>query len=84
VQFVKERLELQVEIDNVKELDVCMKVKQLGMNMQKQVNVVLQPFLNFMDFFQPTKSPQHGCFDVRSKVQGLEPSWGLCWTCFCN
>ncbi len=33
-----------------------MKVKQLGVNMQKQVNVVLQPFLNFKDFVQPTKA----------------------------
>ncbi len=83
MQFVKERLELQTEIDDVKELDMCTKVKQLGMNMQKQVNVVLQPFLDFMDF--PTyQSPQHGCFDVKSKVQVLEPSWGLYWTCFCN
>jgi hypothetical protein len=56
VQFAKERLELQAKIDDVKELDMCMKVKQLGMKMQKQVNVVFQPFLNFMDFFQPTKT----------------------------
>ncbi len=56
MQFAKERLELQIKIDDVKELDTCTKVKQLGVNMQKQVNVVLQPFLNFMDFFQPTKA----------------------------
>jgi hypothetical protein len=39
----------------VQELDMCMKFKQLGMNMQEQVNLVFQPFFNFIDFFQPTK-----------------------------
>lgn len=33
-----------------------MKVKQLGVKMQKQINVVLQPFFNFKDFVQPTKA----------------------------
>jgi len=57
VQFAKERLELQTKMDDVKELDMCMKVKQLGMNMQKQVNVVLQPFLTswiFSNLPKPT------------------------------
>jgi hypothetical protein len=63
VQLAKENLELEAKIDVAQELDMCMKFKQLGMNMQEQVNLLFQPFFNFIDFFQPTKA--HNIFSVK-------------------
>jgi len=45
VQLGKENLELQEKIDVAQELDMCMKFKQLGVNMQEQVNLVFNPSL---------------------------------------
>jgi hypothetical protein len=55
VQLSKEKLDLQAKIDVVKEMDLHMKVKQLGVNIQLQVAIVLTPFLDFMDFFNYLK-----------------------------
>lgn len=63
VKLGKENVELQAKIDVAQELDMCMKFKQLGVNMQEQVNLVFQPLFNFIDFFQPTKA--HNIFSVQ-------------------
>jgi hypothetical protein len=55
VKNFKEKLELQIEIDAIEDMDTHMKVKQLNINMQKQVTIVLRPFLDFMYSFNPTK-----------------------------
>jgi hypothetical protein len=34
IQLFKDRLDLQVEVDVVEDMDMCMKVKQLGANLQ--------------------------------------------------
>jgi hypothetical protein len=56
VKLTKERLELQVEVDATKEMDMHTKVKKLGANMRKQVSHVLRPFLDFMDCFKLSKA----------------------------
>ncbi len=71
VKLSKERLELQVEIDVIKEMDMRMKVKQLGTNMQGHVIIVLKPFLDFMFVFKPTKS-HYGCSYARFVIQRFE------------
>jgi hypothetical protein len=55
VRLTKEKLELQVEVDAFKEMDMCTKVKKLSANMQKQVAILLRPFLDFMDCFKLSK-----------------------------
>jgi hypothetical protein len=52
VQLSKDKLILQAEVDVAQEVDMCIKVKQLGANMQLQVAIVLRLFLDFMDSFK--------------------------------
>jgi hypothetical protein len=47
---------LQVEVDAAQEVDMHIRVKQLGANMWLQVAIVLRPFLNFMDSFKLSKA----------------------------
>jgi hypothetical protein len=47
---------LQAKVDVVEDMDMCMKVKQLGANMRLQVAIVLGPFLDSMDFFKLFKT----------------------------
>ncbi len=56
VNLSKEKLELQAEIDAIENMDMHMKMKQLNANMQRQVTIVLRPFLDFMYFFNPPKA----------------------------
>ncbi len=56
VQVSKDKLDLQAKIDVVKEMDLHMKVKQLGVNMQLHVAIVLRPLLDLMDFFKLSKT----------------------------
>ncbi len=56
VNLFNERLKFQKKIDAIKEMDVHMKVKQLNVNMQRQVTIVLRPFLDFMYSFNPSKA----------------------------
>ncbi len=56
VQLFKYRLNLQAKVDVVEDMDMCMKVKQLGPNMRLQVAFVLRPFLDFMDSFKLFKT----------------------------
>ncbi len=56
VQLFKYRLDLQAKVDVVEDMDMCMKVKQLGANMRLQVAIVLRPFLDFMDSFKLFKT----------------------------
>jgi hypothetical protein len=56
VQLSKDRLILHGEVDVAQEVDMHIKVKQLGANMRLQVAIVLRPFLNFMDSFKLFKS----------------------------
>ncbi len=56
VKLIKDKLELQVELDASKEMDMCIKVKKLGANMREQVALVLRPFLDFMDCFKHSKA----------------------------
>jgi hypothetical protein len=56
VHLFKDRLDLQVKVDVAKDMDMCMKMKQLGANMQLQVAFVLRPFLDFMDSFKLSKA----------------------------
>jgi hypothetical protein len=51
LKLSKERLELQAKINAIKEMNMRMKVKQLGANMQGQTNIIL----DFMFFKNPTK-----------------------------
>jgi hypothetical protein len=44
VYLLKVRLNLQATVDVVKDMDMCMKMKQLGAKMQLQVAFVLRPF----------------------------------------
>ncbi len=55
VKLTKEILQLQVEVDAIKEMDMCTKVKTLGAYMREQVVHVLQPFLDFMGCFKHFK-----------------------------
>jgi hypothetical protein len=54
--FLKYKLNLQAKVDVVEDMDMCMKVKQLGANMRLQVAIVLRPFLDFMDSFKLFKT----------------------------
>jgi len=54
-KLIKKKLELQAKVNATKEMDMCMKVKQLSANMWGQVVINMRPFLDFMDFFKPTK-----------------------------
>ncbi len=54
--FSKDRLELQVEVNVVEGMDMCTKEKQLGVNMQQQVIIVLMPFFDFMDSLKILKA----------------------------
>jgi hypothetical protein len=56
VNLFKERMKFQAKIDAIKEMDMHMKVKQLNVNMQKQVTIIQRPFLDFMYSFNPTKA----------------------------
>jgi hypothetical protein len=56
VYLLKDRLDLQVEVDVAEDTYMCMKMKQLGANMQLQVAFVLGPLLDFMDFFKLFKA----------------------------
>jgi hypothetical protein len=56
VYLVKDRLDLQTEVDVVEDTNMCMKMKQLGANMQLQVTFVSRPFLEFMDSFKLSKA----------------------------
>jgi len=47
---------LQAEVDAIKEMDMCTKVKKLDAYMQEQVTHVLKPFLDFMDRFKLFKA----------------------------
>jgi hypothetical protein len=67
VYLFKDRLDLQAKVDVAKDMDMRMKMKQFA-NMQLQVAFVLRPFLDFMYSFELSKSPQCGCFDVRSPI----------------
>jgi hypothetical protein len=51
-----DRLDLQVEVDVVEDVDMHMKVKQIGGNMWLQIIIVLRPFLDFMDSFKLSKA----------------------------
>jgi hypothetical protein len=37
VRFTKEKLELQAKVDAFEEMDMCIKVKKLGVNIQEEV-----------------------------------------------
>jgi hypothetical protein len=56
VQLSKDKLILQTKVDVAHEVDMCIRVKQLGANMQLQVAIVLRPFLDFMDNFKLSKA----------------------------
>jgi hypothetical protein len=56
VYLFKVSLNLQATIDVAKDMDMYMKMKQLGANMQLQVAFVLRPFLDFMDSFKLFKA----------------------------
>jgi hypothetical protein len=56
VQLSKDRLELQAKVNVVENMDMCTKVKQLGVNMQEQVIIVLMPFFDFMDSLKILKA----------------------------
>jgi hypothetical protein len=56
VQLSKDKLILQTKVDVAHEMDMCIRVKQLGANMQLQVAIVLRPFLHFMDSFKLFKT----------------------------
>ncbi len=56
VQLFKDKLILQTKVDVIHKVDMCIKVKQLGANMQLQVAIMLRPFLNFMDSFKLFKA----------------------------
>jgi hypothetical protein len=56
VKFSKEILGLQVKIDAIEEMNMCMLVKQLGANKQGQVIMVLRTFLDFMFSFKSIKT----------------------------
>ncbi len=47
---------MQPKIDVVKEMDLHLEMKQLGVNMQLHEAIVLRPFLDFMDFFKLSKA----------------------------
>jgi hypothetical protein len=49
-------LDLQVEVDVEEDMDMHVKVKQLGGNMPLQVAIVLRLFLDFMDSFKLSKA----------------------------
>ncbi len=53
VKLSKERLELQVEIDAIEEMDMHMKMKQLGANMQRQVTIIFRLSLISCFFSNP-------------------------------
>ncbi len=72
--FSKDRLELQVEVNVVEGMDMCTKEKQLGVNMQQQVIIVLMPFFDFMDSLKILKAI---CSHVWSLIQELEFSGTL-------
>jgi hypothetical protein len=46
---------LQVEVNASEEMDMHIKVKKLGANMQEQVALVLRSFFDFMDCFKLSK-----------------------------
>jgi hypothetical protein len=56
MRLTKEKLELQAKVDASEEMDMHIKVKKLGANMQEQVTLVLRPFLDFMDCFKIFKA----------------------------
>jgi hypothetical protein len=49
-------LDLQVDVDVEEDIDMHMKVKQLGGNMPLQVTIVLRLLLDFMDSFKLSKA----------------------------
>jgi len=44
------------KIDVIEDMDMCTKVKQLGINMWEQVTIVFRPFFDFMDVFKVSKT----------------------------
>jgi hypothetical protein len=52
VQLCKEKLGLQAKVDVVKDMDMHIKVKQVGANMQEQITIIFRPFFGFMDCFK--------------------------------
>jgi hypothetical protein len=51
VQLSKNRLDLWAKVDVVKEMDMCTKMKQLGVEMQKQIVIVLRLSHDFITNF---------------------------------
>jgi hypothetical protein len=40
----------------IEDMDMCIKVKQLGINMWEQMTIVFRPFFDFMDVFKVSKA----------------------------
>jgi hypothetical protein len=55
MKLTKEKWELQAKVDAIEKMDMHIKVKKLGANMQRQVPYVLRPFFEFMDCFKLSK-----------------------------
>jgi hypothetical protein len=51
VQLSKNRLELWAKVDVAKDMDMCTKMQQLGVKMQKQIVIVLRLFHDFITNF---------------------------------
>ncbi len=47
---------MQAKIDVIEDMDMCIKVKHLGINMWEQVTIVFRPFFDFMDVFKVSKA----------------------------
>jgi hypothetical protein len=58
VQLTKNILELWAKLDVVKDMDMCTKMKQLGVKMQKQIVIVLWLFHDFITNFMFFKKTQ--------------------------
>jgi len=81
VQLAKDRLILQAKVDVAQEVDMHIRVKQLGANMRLQVVIVLRPFFDFMDSFKLSTTHNMLAFmlDPRFKDLSLVENWlGFC------
>jgi hypothetical protein len=47
---------VQAKIDVIEDMDMCTKVKQLGINMWEQVISFFKLFFDFMDVFKVSKA----------------------------
>jgi hypothetical protein len=65
------KFEVRNRIDAIKNMDMHMKVKQLNVNMQRQVTIILRPFLDLMYFFNPTKVHNMVIFMLDPRLKDL-------------